>query len=91
MAEHPNSLSGFFNMTLNNAYKIIYTILHERKHQQDENKTDWLKQLSMDDVIEELMYSLLQGSDHVRKQAVYHPPLQKDLTNVFNYNGGIKQ
>ena len=45
----------------------------------------------MDDVIEELMYSLLQGSDHVRKQAVYHPPLQKDLTNVFNYNGGIKQ
>ena len=29
----------FFNMTLNNAYKI-YTVLHERKHQQDENETD---------------------------------------------------
>ena len=38
-------------MTLNNAYSI-YTVLHERQHQQAENGTDRLKVLSMDDVIE---------------------------------------
>ena len=29
----------FYNIPLNNASKI-YTVLHERKHQQDENETD---------------------------------------------------
>ena len=60
-------------MTLNNAYKI-YTVLYEREHQQEENKTDRLKQLTMDDAIEELTYSLLQAGDGVRKRAAYHPP-----------------
>ena len=40
---HPNSLCRFFSMTVNNANKIIYTVLHERKHQQDENENDCLK------------------------------------------------
>ena len=79
----PKLLFRFFNMTLNNAYKI-YTVLHERKHQQDENETDCLKPLSMDDAIEELMYSLLQGGDGVRKRAPYHPPPQRDLQYVFD-------
>ena len=57
----------FFNMTLNNAYKI-YSLLHEREHQQDKNKTDWLKPLSMDDAIEELMYSLLQCGEGVPQE-----------------------
>jgi hypothetical protein len=54
-------------MTLNNAYKI-YSLLHEREHQQDKNKTDWLKPLSMDDAIEELMYSLLQCGEGVPQE-----------------------
>ena len=53
-------------MTLNNAYKKIYTVLHERKHQQDENKTDRLKPLSMDEAVEELTHSLLQGGEGVQ-------------------------
>ena len=53
-------------MTLNNAYKI-YSLLHERKHQQEENESDRLKPLSMDEAVEELTYSLLQGGDGVRK------------------------
>ena len=37
------------------------------KHQQDENETDQLKELSMDDddAIEELTYLLLQTGDHM--------------------------
>ena len=74
----------FFNMTLNNnAYKI-YTVLHERKHQQDENESDRLKQLSMDEAVEELTYSLsLQGGEGVRKRTAYHPPPQRNLQYVF--------
>ena len=77
-------------MILNNAYKI-YTVLHEREHQQEENESDRLKPLSMDEAIEELTYSLLQGGDNVRKQAPYHPPPQRDLLCVFDQNGGTKQ
>ena len=40
-------------MALNNVYKI-YTVLHERENQQEENESDRLKPLSMDDAIEEL-------------------------------------
>ena len=81
----------FFNMTLNNAYKI-YTVLHEREHQQAENETDRLKPLSsMDEAIEELTYSLLQGGDGIRKRSAYHPPPQRDLQYVFDRNGGTKQ
>ena len=80
----------FFNMTLNNAYKI-YCVLHEREHQQNENETDRLKPLSMDEAIEELTYSLLQGGGSVRKRAAYHPPPQRDLQYVFDRNGGTKQ
>ena len=65
-------------MTLNNAYKI-YTVLHEREHQQDENETDCLKPLSMDDAIEELTHSLLQGGEGVRKSAAYRPHPQRNL------------
>ena len=43
MGGHPNSLCRFFSMTVNNANKIIYTVLNERKHQQDENENDCLK------------------------------------------------
>ena len=86
----PKLLFRFFNMTLNNAYKI-YTVLHEREHQQAENETDRLKPLSMDDAIEELTYSLLQGGDGIRKRAAYHPPPQRDLQYVFDRNGGMKQ
>ena len=78
------------NMTLNNAYKI-YCVLHEREHQQEENESDRLKEVSMDDAIEELTYSLLQGGDGVRKRAAYHPPPQRDLQYVFDRNGGTKQ
>ena len=53
-------------MAFNNTYNIN-TVLHEHKHQQDENETDWLKELSMDDVIGELVFSLLQAGDHVLK------------------------
>ena len=80
----------FFNMTLNNAYKI-YTVLHEREHQQEENETDRLKPMTMDDAIEELTHSLLQGGEGVRKRAAYHPPPQRDLRSVFDQNGGTKQ
>ena len=45
-------------MTFNNAYKI-YSLWHERKHQQDENESDRLKPLSMDGAIEEVTYYLL--------------------------------
>ena len=45
----------------------------------------------MDDAIEELTYSLLQGGDGVRKRAAYHPPPQRDLQYVFDRNGGTKQ
>ena len=45
----------------------------------------------MDDAIEELTYSLLQGGDGVRKRAAYHPPPQRDLLYVFDWNGGTKQ
>ena len=45
----------------------------------------------MDDAIEELTYFLLQAGDHVCKQAAYHLPPQRDLTYVFDHNGGIKQ
>ena len=41
---------SFFNMTLNNAYKI-YSVLHEHKHQQKENESDRLKPLSMDKAV----------------------------------------
>ena len=77
-------------MTLNNAYNI-YTVLHEREHQQNENETDRLKPLTMDEAVEELTHSLLQGGDGVRKQASYHPLAQRDLLYVFDQNGGTKQ
>ena len=80
----------FFNMTLNNAYKI-YTVLHEREHQQEENENDRLKTLTMDEAIEELTHSLLQAGDNVRRRAAYHPPPQRDLQYVFDRNGGTKQ
>ena len=66
--------------------------MHEREHQQDENETDQLKELSMDDddAIEELTYLLLQTGDHIRNErSAYHPPSQRDLTNVFDHKGGI--
>ena len=65
----------------------IYSLLHERGHQQEENESDRLKPLSMDEAIEELTYSLLQGGGSIRKQAAYHPPLQRDLQYVFDRNG----
>ena len=60
MAGHSNYRFGssICSMTLNDAY-TIYTVLHERNHQQDENENDRLKPLMMDDAIEELTYSLL--------------------------------
>ena len=45
----------------------------------------------MDEAVEELTHSLLQGGDSVQKQVAYHPPPQRDLQNVFNRNGGTKQ
>ena len=42
----------------------------------------------MDDTIEELTHSLLQGGDGIRKRAAYHPPPQRDLQYVFDQNGG---
>ena len=76
----PMLLFWFFNMTLNNAYKI-YTVLHEREHQQDENdETDQLKQLSMYDVIEELTPSLLHSGDNEWKSGAYHMSPQSDLS-----------
>ena len=86
----PKLLFLFFNMTLNDAYKI-YSVFHERKHQQDKNESDGLKQLSMDGAIEELTYSLLQAGGDVRKQAAYHPTPQRDLQFVSNCNEGVKQ
>ena len=53
---------------------------------------DCLKHLSINDAIEELMYSLLWAvGDNVCKQAAYHPPPQRDLMYVFDRNGGMKQ
>ena len=77
-------------MTLNNAYKI-YTVLHEREHQQNENETDRLKPMTMDEAVEELTHSLLQASDNVRRRAAFHPPAQRDLQYVFDRNGGTKK
>ena len=66
--------------------------MHKQEHQQNKNKTDQLKPLSMDDAIEELLkYSLLQGGDGVWKRAPYHQPLQRNLQYVFDQNGGTKQ
>ena len=59
-------------MTLNNAYKI-YTVSHERVHQQDKNEIDQLKPLMMDEAVEELTHFSLQGGDGVRKWSPYHP------------------
>ena len=43
-----------------------------------------------DDAIEELTYLLLQTGDHIRNErSAYHPPSQRDLTNVFDHNSGI--
>ena len=43
-----------------------------------------------DDAIEELTYLLLQTGDHIRNErSAYHPPSQRDLTNVFDHKGGI--
>ena len=36
------------------------TVLHKHEHQQDKNETDWLKQLSIDYLIEELTHALFQ-------------------------------
>ena len=69
-------------MTLNNAYKI-YSVLHKQVHQQEENETDRLKPLSMDEVVEELTYSLLQGGGDVRRRTVYHPPAQR-IYNMYS-------
>jgi len=44
----------------------------------------------MDEAIEELTYSLLQGGPPVRKRGAYHPPPQRDLMLVFDRNGGNK-
>ena len=41
-------------MALNNAYKICRVLHHEQQHQQDENKSYRLKQLFMNDAVEEL-------------------------------------
>ena len=45
----------------------------------------------MDDMIEELTYSLLQSGEGVRKKSVFHPPPQRNLQYVFDCNGGVKQ
>ena len=68
-----------------------YSLLQEHEHQQDENKSDRLKPLSMDDAIEELMYSLLQCGEGVRRRVSYHLPPQRDLMFMFDCNGGTKQ
>ena len=70
---------------------ILVMVLHEREHQQEENETDRLKPLTMDEAVEELTHSLLQGGDNVRRRAAYHPPPQRDLQYVFNRNGGTKR
>ena len=57
----------FYNIPLNNASKI-YTVLQERKHQQDENETDQYWRCSIEDVIEELTHSLLQTGDNVHNK-----------------------
>lgn len=44
----------------------------------------------MDDAIKELTHFLLYSGGHVRKRAAYHPSPQKNLTYVFDHNGGIK-
>ena len=44
----------------------------------------------MDDAVEVLPYSLLQGGCGIRKRAAYHPPPQRDLMFVFDHNGGTK-
>ena len=79
-------------MTLNDAYYTRYSILHECEHQQDKNKTDRLKEVSMDDAkFEELTYSLLQANGDLWKRAAYHLLPQKNLQYVFHRNGGIIQ
>ena len=65
--------------------------MHEQVHQQDENETDRLKPLLMDEAVEELTHSLLQGGDGVQKRAAYHLLPQRDLQYVFGRNGGTKQ
>ena len=46
----------------------------------------------MDEAVEELTYSLLQGGEGVRKwAAAYHSPPQRDLQYVFDCNGGVNQ
>ena len=81
MVGHQNC--HFFNMTLNNVYKI-YTVLYEQEHQQDENESNRLKPLSMDEAVKELTYSLLQGGGDVRKRAAYQPSPQRDLQYAFD-------
>ena len=51
---------------------------------------DQLKELSMDDAVEVLPYSLLQGGCGIQKRVAYHPPPQRDLMFVFDHNGGTK-
>ena len=70
-------------MTLNNAYKI-YTVLYERKHQQEENENDQLKPLSMDDANEELTYSLLQDSGGMTYGGGQRTiPLQNEIYSMY--------
>ena len=51
-----------------------------------------MKPLTIDEAVEELTHSLLQGGGNVRRRAAYHPPPQRDLQYVlFDRNGGTKQ
>ena len=51
--------------------------------QEEENKSDRFKPLSMDGTVEELTFSLFQGGDCVQNQVAYHPAPQHDLQYVF--------
>ena len=50
-----------------------------------------MKPLTIDEAVEELAYSILQGGGNVRRRAAYHPPPQQDLHYVFKQNGRTRQ
>ena len=66
----------FFNMTFNNTYTryILLYCINVNINKIKTNEIDCLKSLSMDDAIE---------SDHVRKRAAYHPPSQRDYSDLI--------
>ena len=72
----------YFNMTLNNAYQIYESLVHEY--------TPDRRYMSMGEAIELATHSLLQKGEPMRERACSHPNPIRDLTTIFDTGSGNK-